>query len=75
MHLTRAALKSLTGYSQPARMCAWLTERGWVFEAPSRRGDIPKVAISYHEQRMSGRATSSPRAAPRLGWMTHAPQA
>ena len=52
--LSRADLEALTGTVQPKRMCAWLTARVWVFEAPSRRGDIPKVDRAYYLARMSG---------------------
>ena len=41
--LTRDDLVALTGTKQPARMTAWLTARAWVFEPPSRRGEVPKV--------------------------------
>ena len=54
IHLTRDDLVALTGYGQPKRMCAWLHARGWVYEAPARRGDVPKVARAYHDARMSG---------------------
>lgn len=54
LHLSDADLVSLTGYTQPARQCAWLDERGWVFERPKRRGDRPRVARAYHDARMSG---------------------
>lgn len=72
MHLTRDQLKTLTGYRQPARMCAWLKERRWVFEAPARRGDIPKVAVTYHDARMSGQSLQQPQARPaaRFDWMS-----
>jgi Domain of unknown function (DUF4224) len=53
--LTRAELEQLTDTVQAKRMCAWLTVRGWAFEPPARRGEIPKVARSYHDARMNGR--------------------
>lgn len=55
LHLTREELVDLTGKSQPKRMCDWLTNRNWIFEAPDRRGGIPKVARAYWEARMTGR--------------------
>lgn len=73
LELTREQLVALTGYRQPARMVAWLLARGWVFEPPARRGDIPKVAVAYHEARMSGRADPTAwkrRARPTTSWMT-----
>ena len=54
--LTRDELEKLTDTVQPKRMCAWLLSRSWVFEAPARRGEIPKVARAYHDARMSGQA-------------------
>lgn len=70
MHLDREALQGLTGYRQPARMIAWLTARSWVFEPPARRGDIPKVSLDYHRERMAGRVASAPRSVrPQFDWM------
>lgn len=63
--LTRADLEALTGTVQPKRMCAWLGSRGWVFEPPARRGDIPKVSRAYHDARLSGQPLpAAPGAAP-----------
>lgn len=63
-------LARLTGYSQPARQCAWLASRGWVFEAPARRGDHPKVAQAYYDARMSGQRPQPERQRPSIDWMT-----
>lgn len=52
--MTREELRSLTGTTQPKRMCAWLEARGWVHEPPARRGDIPKVLRAYLDARLSG---------------------
>lgn len=71
--LDRASLERLTGTVQPKRMCAWLAARGWVFEAPARRGDIPKVDRDYYHARMSGEKPSAKqkrREGPRVDWMT-----
>lgn len=73
LHLTRDDLIALTGYEQPKRMCAWLQSRGWVYEAPSRRGDVPKVARAYHDARMSGarNADARRRDGPHLEFLLH----
>ena len=52
--LTRAELELLTSVRQPKRMCRWLTQRGWIYEPPTRSGDIPKVDRGYYQARMSG---------------------
>lgn len=71
LHLTAEQLRELTGYVRPSRQCAWLTSRGWVFEPPARRGDRPKVALAYHDARMSGQPVAGkPRARPTTSWMT-----
>jgi hypothetical protein len=57
--LTRDELEALTGTKQPKRMCAWCTARGWIFERPARRGDVPKVDRAYYLARMSGQRTAS----------------
>lgn len=70
--LSADELVALTGYRQPARMVAWLDARQWVYEAPARRGDIPKVGRAYAEARMAGRqpeADSGRRVAPSADWM------
>jgi len=41
--LTRDELRDLTGTKQPKRQADWLKARGWVFEAPTRRGECPKM--------------------------------
>lgn len=66
--LDRSTLEQLTGTVQPKRMCAWLVSRGWVFEQPARRGDIPKVARVYYDARMTGRPLTAgvERQRPRL---------
>lgn len=69
-HLERDELESLTGLKQPKRMCAWLTARGWVFEAPARRGDVPKVARAYHDARMSGQQPSPVKRRGNYSFMT-----
>lgn len=58
--LTRDELVELTGKSQPARMCVWLTARGWHFEPPARRGDVPKVDRAYYTAKMSGQQPGAP---------------
>ena len=69
--LTRAELCELTGLSQAKRITRWLESRGWVFEPPARRGDIPKVDRSYYLARMSARPANSDRlTGPRLSFMT-----
>lgn len=72
--LSADELVALTGYRQPKRMCDWLTARGWVFEPPARRGDIPKVARAYHDARMTGRQLPEleRRTAPRLDFFAEA---
>jgi hypothetical protein len=52
--MSRDELGALTGTLQPKRMCAWLESRGWVYEPPARRGDIPKVLRAYRDARLSG---------------------
>jgi hypothetical protein len=69
MLLTREELQQLTGYRQPSRMAAWLAERGWVFEPPARRGDIPKVDRAFYLARMSGAQPGRRREGPRLDFM------
>lgn len=70
--LTKLELANLTGTVQPARMVKWLTARGWVFEAPARRGDIPKVDRGYYKARMSGQVATQRRRGPNLDFMTRA---
>lgn len=72
--LNRAELVNLTGMKQPKRMCEWLTARGWVFEPPARRGDIPKVAVVYYEARMTGRpmVAAQRRTEPSLDFLAEA---
>ncbi len=66
--LTAPELEALTGTMQAKRMCAWLAARGWVFEAPARRGEKPKVDRQYYLSKMSGQAAATgARAEPRLG--------
>ncbi|MFN3630244.1 MAG: DUF4224 domain-containing protein [Casimicrobiaceae bacterium] len=68
--LNRDELETLTGTKQPKRMCDWLTARQWVFEAPSRRGDVPKVDRAYYLARMSGQQPGSKRKVKlNLDWM------
>lgn len=67
--LDREALVALTGTKQPKRMCAWLESRGWVFEPPARRGDIPKVDRDYYSARMSGQRPEPKRRGPRLDFL------
>lgn len=74
LYLTREQLTVLTATKQPKRMCAWLTANGWVHLPPARRGDIPKVLRSYHDDRLSGRTPSAQqgqprRARPNFDWM------
>jgi Domain of unknown function (DUF4224) len=51
--LTRAELVALTGYKQAPRMVMWLTKRNWIFESPSRAGQVPRVARHYFLIRLS----------------------
>jgi len=67
--LDRAELENLTGLTQPKRMAAWLTTRGWVFEPPQRRGDVPKVDRAYYAAKMSGQQPTQRRVGPRLDFM------
>ena len=70
--LTADELQALTGTKQPKRQADWLTSRGWVFEAPTRRGESPKVGRSYAEARMAGRQPmpdAPRRVAPSADWM------
>ena len=70
--LTADELQALTGYRQPARMVEWLTARGWIFEPPARRGDVPKVGRAYAEARMAGQQPAPAgqrRVAPSAAWM------
>lgn len=69
--LTAEELQILTGTKQPKRMCDWLKERGWVFEAPSRRGELPKVDRGYYAARMSGQPAPETQRRGRLNldWM------
>jgi len=67
--LTREELVLLTSLVQPKRMCAWLTARGWVFETPSRRGDVPKVDRAYYAARMSGQQAAPRRVKPNFDFM------
>lgn len=66
--LTADELLELTGYRQPKRIAAWLTERGWIFET-GRRNEAPKVDRAYYLARMSGQAATPRRPAPRLDFM------
>ena len=54
MLLSRVELIALTDTRQPKRMIAWLTARGWQFEEPAKRGEVPKVDRAYYLARMSG---------------------
>lgn len=70
--LTPAELQALTGTKQPKRQADWLKARGWVFEAPNRRGECPKVGRAYAEARMAGLQVSPDqprRVAPSADWM------
>ncbi len=69
--LTAEELRALTGTQQAKRMAAWLVARGWVFEAPGRRGEVPKVDRSYYLAKMSGQSApgASERVKPRLDFM------
>ena len=63
--LSRDELESLTGFRQSKRMCEWLEQRTWVFEAPCRRGELPKVDRTYYLSRMSGvRSAPTRKASP-----------
>lgn len=73
--LSAAELSQLTGYepNQTTRMVRWLEARGWIFEKPTRRGDIPKVDREYYRAKMSGQApTQLRRKGPNLAFMTGA---
>lgn len=56
--LTPAELQGLTGLKQAKRITTWLTDRGWVFEAPRSRGKFPAVDRTYYLARMSGQGTT-----------------
>lgn len=58
--LTAEELTALTGLRQVKRMCTWLSGRGWVFEPPRARGDIPKVDRAYYLAKMSGLDPQTP---------------
>lgn len=66
--LTRVELEALTGYTQPKRMVTWLEGKNWVFEAPTKRADVPKVDRAYYFARMSGQVQAAQRQAPRLAF-------
>jgi hypothetical protein len=68
--LSRGELTALTGMAQPKRMCAWLTARGWVFEQPGRRGDIPKVSRAYRDARLMGQQPGSVKKRADYSFMT-----
>jgi Domain of unknown function (DUF4224) len=53
LFLSRAELIALTGYKQSPRMVMWLTKRNWIFESPSRAGQVPRVARHFFLMRMS----------------------
>ena len=67
--LTLDELRALTGYRTRSKMIEWLTQRGWVFEPPSKRGDIPKVDRAYFHARMSGQTPIARRTRPNVSWM------
>lgn len=68
--LSREELEALTGLRQPKRMCEWLEQRTWVFEAPCRRGELPKVDRAYYLARMSGQQAKAARnVGPQLDFM------
>jgi hypothetical protein len=67
--LTAAELQELTGAKRPKRIASWLDDRGWVYEPPARRGDVPKVDRTYYLARMSGQAPGPKRIGPRLDFM------
>lgn len=72
--LSREELQTLTGMRQPKRMCEWLEQRMWVFEAPCRRGELPKVDRAYYLARMSGQQTAkTKRSSPQLDFMLKQP--
>jgi hypothetical protein len=70
--LSRAQLEELTGQTQPGRMVSYLERNAWVFESPPRRGDIPRVDLSYYKARMSGQAKAPRRSGPNLDFMLRA---
>ena len=70
--LSREQLQQITGYEQPKRMCAWLDAHGWLYIAPTRRGEIPKVGRAYADARLAGQTPDRPRerrAGPRIDFM------
>jgi hypothetical protein len=71
LYLAREQLAALTGTVQPKRMCAWLTSNGWPFVPPARRGDVPKVLRTCHDERLSGRTPAPQQSHARLNldWM------
>ena len=52
LFLSRPDLVELTGSKRVGLMIGWLKSRGWVFEQPSKRGQIPCVSRHYFYQRM-----------------------
>lgn len=50
MFLSDKELMDLTGFKRGAEQCAWLTQRGWVFEVNSH--GRPRVAVEYCKQKM-----------------------
>lgn len=73
--LTRDELVALTGRSQPAAMVRWLHRHNWVYEAPDRRGDIPKVARAFFDAKMTGAPLPSAtrRSGPRVDFFNASP--
>jgi hypothetical protein len=73
--LTRDELEALTGRRQVAAMVKWLHRHNWVYEAPDRRGDIPKVARSFFNAKMTGTPLphANRREAPRVDFFTTRP--
>lgn len=67
--LTHAELTAITGLKQKARMAKWLGDRGWVFEPPRRRGELPVVDRAYYLGRMSGAITTERKSRLRLDRM------
>lgn len=50
--LSHPDLVALTGCKRVGSMIGWLNERGWVFEQPNKRGQVPCVSRLYFLQRM-----------------------
>lgn len=67
--LSRAELEGLTGYRQPRKMAAWLTQNHWVFAAGGGRTPVPRVDRDYYLAKMSGTLPAAVRVGPDMSFM------